>query len=532
MSKTESENVVVETPETQTQNEQKGQAKHKGRKMKRTTNLRPEVGHTCQIDPNVDFSSWFETICAESETTELLSTQYPVKGSYVLMKFGAYAMKEIFRMIEDVQEESGHELHYFPQLIPKPLLEAEEDHLEGFSAEVYWVNQGGNNELDVPLALRPTSETVIYHMFAKWIHSWRDLPMKVHQTCNVFRYETSATRPLIRTREVFWNEAHTVHATEEEALANMEQAWKDYDSVLIDQLAISGLKLVRPKFDSFPGGEHSEVLDVRMPCGRVLQTVGAHYLGQKFAKMCDIKFLDKQQKVAYPWMTCYGISTRVLAACLALNGDARGMVLPPAIARYHVVIVPILIGNKAVRTQILEAANEMFSELKAAGIRVTIDDDAKVKPGQKYYKWEMKGVPIRIELGKRDLAANKCVFAKRTTGEKIDVPLETIVETVRVVLDEQQQYLTERNQNRLDGLIDTCHTLEELKVCVEDKKIGRIPVACMDMEGKAIDERVHEATGAEIRGWIRTEEQPDDEDIKCIVTGQKANFWGYAARAY
>ncbi|GKT37367.1 Prolyl-tRNA synthetase, partial [Aduncisulcus paluster] len=321
------------------------------------------------ISKEDQFAAWYETML---EDGEVVDKRYPVKGMPVWRPYGWFLHSSIMELIEKQWTLQGIEKVQFPLCIPEFYLRQEESHIEGFKAECFWTTKGGDKDLDVPLALRPTSETAMYNMFSLWVRSFRDLPLKVHQTCSVYRHETKNTRPLIRVREIPWNEAHTCHATKEDALENLRMAWVGYKRVIEETLGFTGLILTRPDWDRFGGGECSEVMDTIMPCGRVLQTVGAHYLGQKFAKACDIKYLDEKNEFQHVWMTCYGVSTRLLAATLAVHGDDTGFILPPAIARYQVVVVPIIMKKKDSEV-VFARCEEIMKDLQEASIRATLD---------------------------------------------------------------------------------------------------------------------------------------------------------------
>ncbi|GIQ80761.1 proline-tRNA ligase, class IIa, archaeal-type [Kipferlia bialata] len=344
------------------------------------------------VDKAGDFAEWFDQILTMADVVD---KRYPVKGMDVFKPYGYYMHRNIMRMVEDEWEEQGCEHALFPSCIPQSLLDKEAEHLEGFVPEAYWVDYAGKTKLDDRLALRPTSETAMYSMFSMWIRTYRDLPLKMHQTCSVYRFETKSTKPLIRVREIPWNEAHTCHATKAEAQENLDAAWESYDKVFHGELGFWGVKLYRAPWDKFAGADHTEVLDVVMPCGRVLQTVGAHNLGQRFSKGFDIKFKDENNEDKHSWMTCYGISTRVLAAAISAHGDSKGLILPPALAQKQVVIVPII--RKTGREEVYARCAELAKELKAAGIRAHVDT-RDLSPGAKFFFWEMKGVPVRVEV--------------------------------------------------------------------------------------------------------------------------------------
>lgn len=368
------------------------------------------------------FSDWYDAIM---DAAELVDRRYPVKGCPVLRPYGFFMHNRIMRFIEDSYETRGIHQALFPTAIPESFLRKEEDHIKGFGAECYWVERAGEDRLEERLALRPTSETAIYYMFARWVQSFRDLPLKVHQTVSVFRYETKNTRPLIRVREIPWNEAHTCHATREEAEAELRGYWEVINALFTEQLCVYGQRLQRAPWDKFAGAEYTEVLDVVMPCGRVLQAASMHYLGQKFAKVFGIEYLDQKQKKQFAEMTCCGVSTRALVCPIALHGDQAGLVLPPSIAQYQVVCVPC--GGKK-EVEVYEPLENLRQQLQNAGVRCTVDRTQR-SLGEKCYHWEMKGAPLRLEMGPRDLAAGEFVLVPRDLGKdgKIQVKIDEAV---------------------------------------------------------------------------------------------------------
>ncbi|KAL0216917.1 hypothetical protein RCL1_007400 [Eukaryota sp. TZLM3-RCL] len=476
------------------------------------------------IDPRTDFAAWYENICKDAD---IIDKRYPVKGMYTFKPYGWFMHESIMNLMEAEWTKLDIEKTQFPLLIPEDFLAREGDHIKGFGGEVFWVTKGGHEELETRLALRPTSETCIYHMFSLWLRSFRDLPMKVHQTCSVFRCETKDTRPLIRTREVFWNEAHTAHATAEEAIEMLNRAWDGYNYVITNVLGVSGLRIRRPEWDKFAGAEYTDVMDALLPCGRVLQIVGAHYLGQKFSKVFSVEYTGEDNLPHYPHITCFGVSTRVLAATLAVHGDEKGLVLPPSIARYEVVIVPILMKKKV--EVVLEACEEYLRILKAAGIRAFFDNSPK-SPGEKFYYWEMKGVPLRIEIGPRDVQNNEARLVRRDNMEKNQIKKEELVETLRNELELMRIRLEVAGQQFYSERVVTCSSLEEVTKAIGERKIARIPFHSMDVDGREADRAIHEACGAEVRGYSPTEEAP--VMLACIITGKEAKYWGYCARSY
>eukprot|EP00010_Vexillifera_abyssalis_P004684 CAMPEP_0201552120 /NCGR_PEP_ID=MMETSP0173_2-20130828/14328_1 /ASSEMBLY_ACC=CAM_ASM_000268 /TAXON_ID=218659 /ORGANISM="Vexillifera sp., Strain DIVA3 564/2" /LENGTH=547 /DNA_ID=CAMNT_0047962547 /DNA_START=28 /DNA_END=1668 /DNA_ORIENTATION=+ len=466
-----------------------------------------------------DFAKWYEQIIPFAE---IMDKRFPVKGMPVFRPYGFYIHNKIMQIIGDEWEKQGIERALFPLLVPQNFLELEGDHVAGFQKEVYWVTHGGETKLEPPKALRPTSETIMYYMFAIWIRSFRDLPLKVHQTCNVFRYETKQTRPLIRAREIHWNEAHTAHATAEQAMENLENAWKSYLYLINDCCAFYGLRLRRPEWDKFPGSVYTDVLDTVMPCGRVLQTVGAHFLGTKFSSAFDIKFLDEKNKYQLAHLTCYGISTRLLAALLSLHGDDKGLVLPPILARYQVVIVPISMRKKD-RESVNAKAKQVQRILEASNVRTYLDDSNQ-KPGAKYYYWEMKGVPIRVEIGPRDVQNNCVMVATRDNGKKQKLDFANLVVGIHQTMEELTERLKQNALKHHQDTITTCLSQQEMVDTVKKGGFARIPFYSVAKDGNEGDEKVHELCGGEVRGHLPDEQSPAADQL-CIITGKPAKYW-------
>ncbi|MGD2201593.1 MAG: proline--tRNA ligase, partial [Candidatus Bathyarchaeota archaeon] len=337
-----------------------------------------------------NFSEWYDRMLLEAE---IVDDRYPVKGFSVYRGWGYGIVKRIYRMLEEKLEETGHQPMQFPVVIPEDAFQKEEDHIEGFGAEVFWITHAGQNELDRRLLLRPTSETAIYPMFKIWIRSHADLPLRMHQTCNVYRYETKATRPLFRGREFLWNEAHTAHIDYEDAERQVKLAIEIYSQVY-DALGISYLKLKRPNFDKFAGADYSIAFDTWNPDGKVNQVGTVHHLGDNFGTAFQLSYEDEEGEHQTAFTTCYGMGFgRTLAATIAHHGDDNGLVLPPVVAPKQVVIIPIPFKGK--EETVTRYSKEVETILEKASIRVVLDDDNRIRPGEKYYKWEMFGVPVR-----------------------------------------------------------------------------------------------------------------------------------------
>lgn len=333
---------------------------------------------------------------------------------------------------------------------------------------------------------------------------------------------------MIRAREIHWNEAHTCHATKQDALDNLEAAWASYLYLLNDCLGVYGLRIRRPEWDKFAGAEHTDVLDCILPSGKVLQSVGAHYLGQIFSKPFDIKFTNEKTEFEHAYMTCYGVSTRMLACALSAHGDDRGLVLPSKIARYQVVIVPILM--KKDREAVLEACAAYEKQFLAAGIRVFFDDSEKTPP-EKYYHWEMKGVPIRMEVGPRDLKNNQVMFVRRDGGGKTECPAADVIVRLQELLKTQDDAMFAKAKAFHEDHVTTCGTLQEATDVLKSKGgFVRVPFFTTGKEGEEGDKIIHEATGGEVRGFVIGDEIEPGKI--CVATGRPATTWAYVAKSY
>jgi prolyl-tRNA synthetase len=460
-----------------------------------------------------DFADWFEELML---TAGVVGKNWDVKGMPVFLPYGYSMHNSIIKLFEDEYAKLGIRQCQFPAFIPRSFLEREADHVKGFQAECFWYKD--------EMCLRPTSETAMYSMFHRWVRSEDDLPLMVHQSCTVWRYETKNTRPLIRVREIPWNEAHTAHSTPGEALELLEDCWGVVHRVLTERLSIDGLRLRRPDWDRFPGAEHTDVLDVVMPCGRVLQTIGAHYLGQHFSKVFDIAVNGENA-----YMTCIGVSTRALAAVLSMHGDDKGLIVPAEIAPIQVIVVPII--NKASEQAVTERVAEIVAELRSAGLRARADLSPQKRPGDKYYYYDMMGVPLRIEFGPNDMKKGVCVLAVRGLEGKREVPLDNVATVCVAAMAEYAAALRERAQAHLQSRIVDCTELADLKGILAAGGFARIPYHTMAKEGGKGAEEIHTLCGGEIRGF-RPEEPTPPEGTKCLVTGDPAKFWAYIARAY
>jgi len=466
------------------------------------------------------FSEWYTQAVLRSE----LADYAPIKGCIIFREYSYAMWEKIQDYFNKRIKETGHKNAYFPLFIPESLLKKEAEHFKGFVPECAWVTVGGDTELEERLAIRPTSETIMYMMYRKWIKSWRDLPIKLNQWCNIVRWE-KATKPFLRTREFLWQEGHTAHATKEEADKEVMDILKIYKDLIENYLAIPVLIGRKTESEKFAGALYTTTLEALIPDGKVLQLGTSHNLGQNFSKAFEIKFIGEDEKDHYVWQTSWGVSTRLIGALVMAHGDDRGLVLPPEIAPYQVVIIPIFY-KEIERDLILNKAKEVFKKLKENGISTVLDDRAEYTPGWKFNQWELKGVPIRIEIGPRDIKKKQVVAARRDTLERIVVKEEDLINTINEVLKEVQDNLFNRAKKFLDEHITSVKTYDEFKKVLRKK--GGFIKACW-CSNQTCEEKIKEETGATIR-LIPFEK----EEIfsTCVYCGGEAKEVAYFARAY
>ncbi|RLI17664.1 proline--tRNA ligase [Candidatus Bathyarchaeota archaeon] len=478
-----------------------------------------DIGVTVKKSEN--FSEWYTQVILKSE----LADYAPVKGCMIFREL-SYAIWEKIQEIFDAKiKATGHKNVYFPLFIPEHFLKKEAEHFEGFVPEVAWVTMGGDTPLEEKLALRPTSETIMYATFAKWIRSWRDLPVKINQWCNIIRWDTKGTKLFLRTREFLWQEGHTVHATKEAADQEVMQILNEYKDLMENYLAIPVLKGKKSEREKFPGALYTTCLEAIMPDGKALQMATSHHLGQNFSKVFKIKFLDKEEKEQYAWQTSWGFSTRLIGALVMVHGDDKGLVLPPKIAPIQVVIVPI--PYKDVDTeQILAKAKEIYEKLHKNGIQVVLDDRTEYTPGWKFNDWELKGVPIRIEIGPRDLKQGQVTLARRDTFEKTAVKEENVTDAVTKLLKDIQRNLFEKAKGILEENITTVTAYKDFKKVLKEK--GGFIRACW-CGSSDCEKNVKEETGATIRIVPLEKERIF---ANCIYCGEEAKEVVYFARSY
>ena len=410
-------------------------------------------------DMEVDFAQWFTDVCIKAELVDYSG----VKGLFIMRPYGYAIWESIMNYLDKRFKELGHENVSMPMLIPESLLQKEKDHVEGFAPECAWVTLGGSEPLDEKLCIRPTSETLFCDHWSHVVHSWRDLPMKYNQWCSVMRWEKT-TRPFLRGREFLWQEGHTIHATAEEAIEETEQMLEVYADCLENLLAMPVVRGNKTDKEKFAGAERTYTVECMMHDHKALQSATSHYFGDGFAKAFGIAFADKDNKLRTPHETSWGLSTRSIGGLIMTHGDNNGLVLPPHVAPIQVIIVPVAQHKPGV----VEKASELYAALKAAGVRVKLDDSDQ-SMGWKAAQYEMKGVPLRLEIGPRDIENGVCVAVRRDNFEKITVALDELTQRVPQLLEDVQQGLFDKAKRNLDSHTKECGTMEEVKTFMEQE---------------------------------------------------------------
>ena len=466
-------------------------------------------------DMEQDFAQWFTDVCTKAELVDYSG----VKGLFIMRPYGYAIWENIQSVLDKKFKEHGHENVSMPMLIPESLLQKEKDHVEGFAPECAWVTVGGSEELTERLCIRPTSETLFCDHWSHTVHSWRDLPMLYNQWCSVLRWEKT-TRPFLRGREFLWQEGDTLHATEEEARKETLQQLDVYADVCENYLAMPVIKGNKTEKEKFAGAVNTYTIECMMHDHKALQSGTSHYFGTGFAERFDITFTDKDNKLKHPHQTSWGMSTRVIGGIIMTHGDNNGLVLPPEIAPIQVIVVPVAQHKPGVT----EKATELYETIKAAGVRVKIDvSDNSL--GWKCAQYEMKGVPLRIEIGPRDIENGMCMAVRRDNGEKIPVSLDEIGEKIHELLKTVQQGLFDKAKKNLDEHIFEAHSLEEAKKLQEEKGGFIKTMWCGELE---CEMKMKEQAGMTSRCIPFAQEDLGDT---CPICGKKAKhmiYWGVA----
>jgi len=464
-----------------------------------------------------DFNEWYNEIV---ELADLCDKRYPIKGMNVWRPYGWKLMSHVDKLIRLEMDKTDHQEVMFPLLIPERLFQKEADHIEGFGSEVFWITHAGENELEERWLLRPTSETAMYPVFSQWIRSHADLPLKTYQIVNSFRYETKQTRAFIRVREIHFFEAHTCHVDFNDAECQIEQD-KQIADRLLKKLCLPYIFNKRPEWDKFAGAFYTISIDVLMPSGRTLQLGSIHQYKDNFAKPYDITYETEDGSHAHCHQTTYGMSERLLGAVVGIHGDDTGLILPPDVSPVQVVIVPIIFKDK--KEKVLTACHEVAEELSNKGLRIHVDQ-RDVNPGNKFYEWELKGVPIRIEIGPRDVSNNQAVLVSRDTGEKKGVARDDLIHSVELGLDEISQRLLKRAEKLLEEKTHVVDTLEEAK---QYDGIIQLPWCGTDSCALEVEEILD--------GNTLGEPITDDEKVsekRCVTCGKPAKTWMRFAKTY
>ncbi|MDO5125171.1 MAG: proline--tRNA ligase [Ruminococcus sp.] len=465
---------------------------------------------------NEDFAKWYTDICKKAELIEYTS----VKGCMVIRPYGYAIWENIQKILDSMFKELGHENVCMPMFIPESLLQKEKDHVEGFAPEVAWVTHGGSEKLEDRLCVRPTSETLFCEHYANIVHSYRDLPKLYNQWVSVVRWEKT-TRPFLRSREFLWQEGHTIHATAQEAIEETERMLNCYADFCEKSLAMPIIKGRKTDSDKFAGAEATYAIEALMHDGKALQAGTSHYFGDGFARAFDIQFTNKENKLQYPHQTSWGVTTRLIGAIIMTHGDDNGLALPPAVAPVQAVIVPIAQHKEGV----LEKAEELYNALKANGIRVKLDDTNN-SPGWKFAEYEMKGVPVRIEIGPKDIENNQCVVVTRHNREKTFVSLDELVDVIPVKLQEVHDGLYERALENRKNKTYQCKTMDEIISALEENGDGFVEAMWCGEE--SCEDEVKEKTGVGSRCIPFEQHEISDKCVCCGKPAKKMVLWGKA----
>ena len=463
-----------------------------------------------------DFAQWYTDICKKAELVEYTS----VKGCMVIRPYGYAIWENIQKILDGMFKETGHENVCMPMFIPESLLQKEKDHVEGFAPEVAWVTHGGSEKLEDRLCVRPTSETLFCEHYSNIVHSYRDLPKLYNQWVSVVRWEKT-TRPFLRSREFLWQEGHTIHATAEEAIIETEKMLNVYADFCENSLAMPVVKGKKTESDKFAGAVSTYAIEALMHDGKALQAGTSHYFGDGFAKAFDIEYTDKENKRVYPHQTSWGVTTRLIGAVIMTHGDDNGLVLPPAIAPIQAVIIPIAQHKEGV----LDKANELKDRLAAAGVRVKLDDSEN-SPGWKFAEYEMKGVPVRVEIGPRDIEEGNCIIASRWNGEKVTVSIDELEAAVAQKLDEAREGMFNKALENREKKTYSCNNMDEIIDALEKNGDGFVKALWCGEE--ACEDEVKEKTGVGSRCIPLMQERIAGKCVCCGKPAQHMVYWGKA----
>ena len=466
-----------------------------------------------------NFSQWYNDIVQQAD----LADYGPVKGTMIIKPYGYALWEHIKQNADQMFKDTGHQNAYFPMFIPQHFMEKEAEHVEGFAPECAVVTHGGGKELAEPLYIRPTSETIIWSAYKKWIDSYRDLPLLINQWANVVRWEMR-TRLFLRTTEFLWQEGHTAHATADEAKAEAQQMIEVYRKLAEEYMAMPVYVGLKTEAEKFAGAIDTYTIEAMMGDKKALQAGTSHYLGQNFAKAFDVTFLNDKNEQEYVYATSWGVSTRLVGGLIMTHGDDQGLILPPKMAPYQVVIIPIW-KNDEQKENVMAQVDKFTDKLQALNIRFHVDDSEQKSPGWKFNEWEMKGVPLRMEIGPRDLEKGHVALARRDTGDKDFVPNEKVIDTVQELLEQIQKDMFEKAKSFRDSNTHWVENYDEFKAVIEE---GGFAKAYWAGTGE-MEEEIQKDTKATVR--CIPLEQPEDSGT-CFYTGDKANKVAIFGKAY
>ena len=447
-----------------------------------------EVGIT--VSKSEDFSEWYTQVVIKSE----LADYAPVKGLIVLRPDGYSIWESIKESLDKKLKETGHRNGFLPILIPESLLGKEKKHFEGFNPEVFWVTHSGDSEIGDKLALRPTSETLAYSLFSKWIRSWRDLPLKINFWNSALRAEIKGTKPFLRTSEFLWQEGHTVHATKDEAEKEVADILELYKKTIEEELAVPVITGKKSEKDKFVGAIYTDTLESLMPDGKALQMGTSHFLGENFSKPFDVKYLDENNTETFAWQTSWGVSWRLIGGMIMIHGDDKGLVLPPKIAPIQVVIIPIYYSDNE-KDNVIQKANEIKDSLSKINLRVHLDNREQLTPGFKFNDWEMKGIPIRIEIGPKDIAKNQVILVKRNNQEKTSIDMNSYNEKISSEIKNIQKEMFDAAKKILDERVVRVSEYQKFKEEIENGKM----IDCSWCGNQTCEDKIKEETVADLR---------------------------------
>ena len=477
-----------------------------------------EIGIT--VKKTEDFSEWYTQIVIKSE----LADYAPVKGLIVLRPDGYSIWESIKTSLDTKFAATGHRNGFLPSLIPESLLAKEKNHFAGFNPEVFWVTKSGDSELGDRLALRPTSETLAYTLFSKWIRSWRDLPLKINFWNTALRAEIKATKPFLRTSEFLWQEGHTVHMNKEEAEKEVTDILSLYKKTVEEELAIPVITGKKSENEKFVGAVYTLTMESLMPDGKALQMGTSHFLGQNFSKPFDVKYADKENVESYAWQTSWGVSWRLIGGMIMVHGDDKGLVLPPRVAPIQVIIIPIYYSDED-KEKIQKVSQEIEEKLRESKIRVQVDNREQLTPGFKFNDWEMKGIPLRIEIGPKDLEKNQVTFARRHNRQKDDQPIIGLVDKVVSELEQIHNDMFADAKKILDVRTVEVNDYDNFKSELEKGRLIKAPIC----DNPKCEEKIKEETSADVRV---IEEDSNDSSAKCIKCSNQSVVKPLFARGY